>query len=61
MRPLWKALVERADHRLLADEIDEALRPVLAGKHPVGAGAHRIVSAAVHTLPVGSGPRRAGR
>ena len=27
---------QRADHRLLADEVGEALRAVFAGEHPVG-------------------------
>ena len=33
---------ERADHRLLADEIGEALRAVFAGKHAIGGGAAAV-------------------
>ena len=51
---------ERPDHRLLADQIGEALRPVFAGKHPVGAGTRLLLSGAVHAVPCSLRPSRAG-
>ena len=32
---------KRLDHRVLADQLAEALRPVFAGEHPIGRGRHR--------------------
>ncbi len=58
--PAVESVGEGAHHRLLADEIDEALRPVLAGKHPIGAGTRLLVSGAVHApYRVRCGPWRA--
>ena len=46
---------QRADHRLLADEVGEALRAVFAGEHPVGAVPAAILIGAVHHPPLGQG------
>ena len=40
---------QRADHRLLADQIGEALRPVFARQHPIRTLRHAVMFAAVHT------------
>jgi hypothetical protein len=39
---------QRANHRLLADQVGEARRPIFPGEHPVGSMRYAVVFGAVH-------------